>query len=215
MNENTINILLVDDHDLFAEGMVGLLNLKTEFKVVKTAKNGYKALAELESKDIDLVLLDIEMPSMNGIETAKILLEKYPHIKVIILTMHNEKPYIQKMYQLGVQGYILKTCQLDELYFCIKQVVSGEMYYTSEITFTLINTEHNKKAYKTIQEELSDREKEILTLIYKGYNNQNIANSLYLSKHTISTHRKNIFRKLGVSNVAGMIQKATLMKLLD
>lgn len=215
MNENTINILLVDDHELFAEGMVGLLNLKPEFKVIKTAKNGYKALNELESQDIDLVLLDIEMPSMNGIETATILLEKYPHIKVIILTMHNEKPYIQKMYQLGVHGYILKTCQLDELYFCIKQVTSGEMYYSSEITFTLINTEHNKKAYKTIQEELSDREKEILTWIYKGYNNQSIANNLYLSKHTISTHRKNIFRKLGVSNVAGMIQKATAMNILD
>jgi DNA-binding NarL/FixJ family response regulator len=210
-----IKLMLADDHQLFLDGLKGMLEAIPGIEITATAGDGEEVLRKLKSYYIDILLLDISMPKMNGIETAREIHQKYPGTKIIVLSMHNEKAFIQKMYQNNVYGYLLKTNSKEELLNAIRIVYRGEKYFSPELTLTLLENNMDKKANRIIKEQLSKREKEILILIANGQNNPGIAEELHLSIHTVNTHRKNILLKLGVNNTAGLVNYAMRMNLLE
>ncbi len=207
--------MIADDHQLFLEGLKGMLELIPTIEIIATANDGEEVLRKLKSYYIDILLLDIQMPKMNGIETAKEVHLKYPDTKTIALSMHNEKAFIQKMYQNDVHGYLLKTSSKTELLNAIYVVHNGGKYFSTEATLALLEEKTNKKTSIIVEEQLSKREKEILILIAKEQSNPSIAEQLHISIHTVNTHRKNMLLKLGVKNTAGLVHYAIKKNMLD
>ncbi len=211
----TIKLMIADDHQLFLEGLKGMLEVVPEIEITATACDGEEVLQKLKSCCIDILLLDIQMPKINGIEIAKEIRLKYPDTKAIALSMYNEKAFIQKMYQNGVHGYLLKTCSKSELLNAIHIVHKGGKYFSAETAVALLENSLGKKAGMISEEQLSKREIEILILIAKEENNPMIAEKLHISIHTVNTHRRNLLLKLGVKNTAGLVRYAINKNMLD
>lgn len=209
-----IKLLIADDHHLFLEGLKAMLELNAGIKIVATASDGEEVLIKLKSYYIDILLLDIQMPKMNGIETTKEIRAKYPDTKIIALSMHNEKAFIQKMYQNGVNGYVLKTCGKEELLNAIHTVQQGGKYFSPETIVALLDNNQHKNSGMVVENQLTKREKEILILIAKEQSNPNIAEQLHISLHTVNTHRKNLLLKLGLKNTAGLVHYAIKKNML-
>jgi DNA-binding NarL/FixJ family response regulator len=207
--------MIADDHQIFIDGLTGLLSSIPGIEIKATANDGEEVLRKLKSYYIDILILDIQMPKMNGIETAKQVSLKFPETRTIVLSMHNEKAFIQKMYLHNVKGYVLKNCTKGELINAIETVHKGGSYFSSEVSLALLDSANPKKANGVIEEQLSKREIEILALIAKEENNSSIAEKLHISIHTVNTHRKNILLKLGVKNTAGLVGYAIKHNLLD
>ena len=208
-----IRILITDDHPLMANGIATALSENDEILVKAMATNGKEAL-DLISEDLfDVILLDIEMPEMNGIECAKVIIDEYPDVRILILSMHQEPSVIKHLMEIGVKGYVLKTIPEDDLVSAIKKVHKGESYFGSNITKALVSEEEVSKTVKIYEksellEELTKREIEILKLIAKGHTNVEIAEMLFISHRTVDTHRTNMLNKLNVNNVAGLVRFA-------
>jgi DNA-binding NarL/FixJ family response regulator len=185
------------------DGVKLLLKDVPNIKIIADAKDGNEVLMKLSSYYIDVLLLDIEMDNSDGFVTLKAIKEKYPEIKVLILTMHNQSIYIEKMYQLGASGYLLKNTNKTELVQAITSVYEGQLFYKKEILDIIVNKK--SKSSQLNNSALSNRELLVLTLIAKEFSNQQIAEKLHLSVETINSHRKNIMKKLNVKNTAGMI----------
>jgi len=212
---NKINILLADDHQLFIDGIKFVIESDPRLRVVTEANDGEGVLIKLKSYYVDIVMLDIQMPKLNGIETAHIITEKYPAIKIIALSMHTERIFIEKMYNAGVDGYILKNTNKTELIQGIKTVYGGGKYYSHDIMRSLFQNQAAINTAKgTFQTELTKREIEILTMIAKEYSNPMIAQELFISIQTVNTHRKNLLKKLDVKNTAGLVKYAMSINLL-
>lgn len=209
-----IRLLLADDHGIIRDGIKLMLNKTPEFDIVTEASNGQEVLDYLEknAKSIDVVLMDINMPVMNGIEATQVITDKYRNINVLALTMHIEETYISNMLKAGALGYILKESNKNELIDAIKSVASGKKYYSNEVPVTLINSLMSEDKDK--DKELSDREIEILSLIASGNTNKEIGEKLFISGRTVETHRRNILGKLEVKNTAEMIKYAIQNKLV-
>lgn len=203
-----IRIALADDHQLFREGLQRLLQDENDFELLWTAADGREVLERIKNKQPDILLLDIQMPYLNGIDTIHHIKTVYTHIPIIVLSMHNEKPYIKAVYDLGAAGYLLKNAANDVLTYAIRQVAEGNKYFPPEILQIL-----SQKTYEE-QLNLSKREKEVLALIAQEYNNAAIAEKLFLSVETVNTHRKNLLRKLDVKNTAGLVKAAIQLKLI-
>ena len=208
----TRKILIADDHPLIANGIKESLEKSPGNDVVSIANNGKEALDYLESHQIDLLLLDIDMPIMNGIDCAIHVLKDYPEAKVVILSMHNDAYTIRKVMDLGVKSYLLKTIPSDELLFAIDKIAKGETYFNADVTQALLdNTINPSSINKTISplvEDLTKREKEIIKCISSGKTTQEIAKELYISPKTVDTHRTNIMRKLDINNVVSLVRFA-------
>lgn len=202
-----IKLFIADDHQILLDGLLMMLKDEKNIQVVSTASNGEEVLQKLPALEVDVLLMDIQMPIMDGYSAAKIIAEKYKHIKIIILSMHNERVYIERMYSAGIAGYLLKSAGKEEIINAIEKVQKGEKYFSSEITSTILSHGTNKSTSIT-SSELTKREKEILALIASGLTNPVIAEQLFLSTDTIKTHRKNIMRKLDVNNTAGLVKYA-------
>ncbi|PCI95875.1 MAG: DNA-binding response regulator [Flavobacteriales bacterium] len=204
----TIKILLADDHLIIRDGIKLMLKKNLNFKIVAEAANGGEVIQYLHDnpKSIDVVLMDINMPTMNGIEAAKIILEKFSDVKVLALTMHAEESYITNMLKAGALGYILKESRTEELVSAIKSVARGEKYYSNEVSVTLINSLMNGDKPK--ESELSDREAQVLSHIATGLTNKEVGEILYISGRTVESHRRNIMGKLDLRNTAEMIRYA-------
>ncbi|MFK8037641.1 MAG: response regulator [Crocinitomicaceae bacterium] len=200
-----IRVLLADDHQIITEGITNLLENVPNISIVSTCRNGQEVLECVANLQVDLILLDIDMPIMNGFDCAKQLQIKYPDIKIIMLTMHEEKSLIKSFMEMGVKGYFLKTVDKEELIFGLKKIANGDDYFTSDVTKVLLNTEEAKS---TIPDDLSKREIEIIKLIASGMTNKEIAKELFISPKTVDTHRTNIMRKLEIHNVAGLVRFA-------
>jgi len=208
MNENEIievfNVLLVDDHQMFLDGLEFILSKEPTLSIVAEANNGKNALPLIDNMHIDLVITDISMPEMNGIALTKHIKEKYPHIKVLVLSMHNEKSIITQIMQSEADGYVLKNCRKQELLQSIRTVLDNGTYYCKEVANLI------RENYKTIigQEkiQLTTREKEILQLIIQEYSSQEIAEKLHISKRTVDTHRINIMEKTNSRTLVGLIK---------
>lgn len=194
-----VNILIADDHDLVLDGIHALLSPVQHVTIVGRASNGLEVLDRMRKHpDLDLLILDINMPEMDGIEVTQEVKSRGLPIKVLILSMHNRPEFINKLIEVGADGYLLKNSGKAELVKAIDKVSSGGKYFCSEI----VKSNFNEKLYAldSHQSELSPREKEVVQYIAKGYSSQQIAQVLQLSPHTIDSHRKKILSKLGVKN---------------
>jgi DNA-binding NarL/FixJ family response regulator len=204
---NKIKVLLTDDHQIIIDGLKSLLKNSDEIVVAAEANNGREALRILELLSIDVVLMDIDMPVLNGIETLKEIRKQFRNVKVIILSMHNEAGMIKSLMDIGANGYLLKSCSQDELIGAIKKVSTGQNYFSTDVTLALLNTSGTSNPEQR-NELLTDRETEILKLIAAGFSNKEIGDQLFISHRTVDTHRTNLMKKLDVNNIAGLISYA-------
>ncbi len=206
---NRIKVLLADDHQIILDGLQSLLKNAAEITVIAEANNGREALRVLELLQPDVVLMDIDMPVMNGIEALKEIRRRFPTVKVIILSMHSETGMIRSLMDLGAQGYLLKSCSQEELFTAIRKVARGQSFFSPDVTLSLLRTDGGERTIKDARNEmLTDRESGILKLIVGGFSNKEIGEKLFISHRTVDTHRTNIMKKLNVSNIAGLISYA-------
>jgi DNA-binding NarL/FixJ family response regulator len=200
-----INVLLTDDHQIIIDGLKSLLKNQEEINVAAEATNGREALRILDLISIDVLLMDIDMPVMNGIDALKKIRRQNSKVKVIILSMHNEAGMIKSLIELGANGYLLKSCSQNELVDAIKKVGTGQSYFSSDVTLALLKPPTNQGQPNEL---LTERETEILRLIASGFSNKEIGDQLFISHRTVDTHRTNLMKKLDVNNIAGLISFA-------
>lgn len=203
-----IKTIIVDDHSIIRDGIKRILVSDINIKVVADFKNGQELLDFLETTiDVDVILMDISMPVLNGVDTTKIIKTKYKHIKVLALTMHDETTYILSMFNARTNGYVLKESGAEELIKAIYTVVEGNNYFTNDVSSKIINSLVNET--KNIGKKvLSIREIEIIRLVADGLKNNQIAEKLCLSARTVESHRRNILTRLNLKNTAEMINYA-------
>jgi DNA-binding NarL/FixJ family response regulator len=199
-----LSVFLVDDHKLFREGLKLLLSGLDCVGEIYEASSGQEFLNSLGNKFPDIVFMDIEMPDMDGIETTQKTLALYPEIKIIALSMYGEEAYYSKMIEAGVQGFLLKDSDIQEVESAIMLVSTGKSYFSQDILFKILQKGNTKKSVSR-SSELTEREKEVLYLICKGLSNQEIANTLLLSKRTIDKHRENLLLKTESNNTASLV----------
>jgi DNA-binding NarL/FixJ family response regulator len=211
-DEEIIRVLIVDDHQIIRDGVKALLNKVEGIKIVNEASNGVEALNILkaDSSTLDVVLMDIGMPGMDGITATKKITDEFPEIKVLALSMHDDESHIINMLQNGASGYVLKTIGKQELISAIKRVEAGQSYFTKEASAALLGYLSKKESTKrgAPSNKLTKREIEILDLIANEYTNNQIAEKLYISPRTVDTHRRNLLQKLNAKNTAGLVKYA-------
>lgn len=211
---NRINIVLADDHVLVRRGIKAMLESDTEIKVVGEAGNGMEALEVAKALKPDILVLDIRMPEMTGLEAAAILHDYAPDTKAVILSMHDSEEYVVQALKAGAYGYLLKDTDKEEFVKALKQVHSGNKYFSGAVSHVLANQLLNARPYMSTRAPVEDpyhltrREKEILRMVIDGKHNKEIADSLGKSVRTIETHRFNIMKKLGVNNAIDMVNKS-------
>ncbi|UBM57348.1 response regulator transcription factor [Marinilongibacter aquaticus] len=211
-----IKILLVDDHEVVRKGMKFLLEDEEGVKIVGEVGSGAEALTIVPELKPDIVLLDINMPEMNGIEVAKILTKRYPKVRVLVFSMHNDPDYILQSINNGVDGYILKDSDKDEIVKAMKVVDAGEKYFPPEVSAILVSAMQGKGHIKpqpavssTTLSKLSKKEKVILKLIAEGMSSKQIAEQLNLSIRTVSNHRASMLKKTGLNNTVELVRIVT------
>jgi DNA-binding NarL/FixJ family response regulator len=207
--------MLVDDHKLFRKGLRMLIDTLGRFEVAGEASHGIEFLDMLGTTRPDIVMLDIAMPEMDGIEAARQSLALYPDLKIITLSMFGEQDYYFKMVDAGVKGFLLKNSDFTEVRMALETVMEGGNYFSRELLMNLVNSLKNAPEELTPDSPLSDREKEIILLICKGMSTQEIADSLCLSKRTVDSHRANILLKTGCRNTASLVVYAIKEKLVE
>jgi len=211
MDKEKIKIIICDDHQILVQGLKSLLKDNSDVEVITTANNGLELLEVLKTKKPDVILLDLDMPVMDGLETLKKIRTFNHEVKIISLTIHLEKDVIQKMMDNGANGYLLKSVSKNEILEAIRKVHTGKIYISDEATNVLLDKgklENKTPVLEEAVEELTKREIEILKLIAEGYSNTEIGQMLYISPRTVDTHRTNIMKKLNVKNIAGLIKYA-------
>lgn len=215
--ERTCNIVLVDDHTLFRNGLRTLLSGIEGFNVVGEASDGIELLDLLEKITPDVILLDIEMPRMNGIAAAEEALKRWPDLKIITLSMYGDEDYYFKMVSLGVKGFILKNSEIKDVVAAIDAVAEGGSFFSQELLFNLVSNLKSTPSSvpEDSPEQLSQRESEILLHICRGESNNEIADALFISKRTVDKHRSNILAKTGCKNTANLVVYAIKHHLVE
>lgn len=210
MNHGTIRILLVDDHTVVTHGLRLLLQDVTDIAIIGEARNGQEALDILAKNGADIVLMDIEMPVMDGIKCTGLIQQLFPEAKVIAISIYTDYPHVQAMIKAGAKGYLLKNCGKQELEQCIRKIHGGGTFFSDDLTDTLLSGMQGKTIKKDGQylPSLSRREKEILRLILDEATTGEIAEKLFITVGTVETHRHNMMNKLGVRNTAGLVRMA-------
>jgi DNA-binding NarL/FixJ family response regulator len=206
-----IRVFIVDDHPVVIEGIHSLLQNEKDIAWVGQAMNAQSCLGFFVSNMADVVLMDISMPGMDGVELCAVMKEKYPGIMILGLSTFNQGLYIKKMVENGASGYILKNSSKEELIQAIHAVHEGNIYFSGEVGMALQEYQKSSKADLPV---LTPREKEVLQLIAEGYTNPQIAEKIFLSPFTVDSHRKNLLAKLGVKNTASLIRLAVERKLI-
>ncbi|MDR3539769.1 MAG: response regulator transcription factor [Desulfosporosinus sp.] len=206
----TIQILLVDDHTIFRAGVRVLLEMQPDFKVVGEAEDGAKALTLVRQLQPDVVLMDIAMPGVDGLSAARQIKELTPLTKIILLTQHENKEYIQPALKIGAEGYVLKRAAADELVMAIRAVYKGKSFLDSDVTSTVLSdySQDGKIGADTDYQQLSEREREILVMLAHGYSNREIAELLKISPKTVDFHRARIMNKLGIKGRVALAKYA-------
>lgn len=210
-----INLLIADDHTMFLQGIVSLLEQESEINIVGKAVNGIEALEIIKTKKPDLVILDISMPEMDGIELSKILKKDFPEVKILVVSTHSNIKIISRLIRIGVNGYLLKNAEKSELLTAIRTIASGENYYSEETEEKYLANHLKIEKQVSVLTELSSREKEILVLIAHEYNTAEIAEKTFISLNTVNTHRRNLLSKLNAKNTAGLVKYAVENGLVD
>ena len=202
-NDNKKKIIVVDDHEFFRKGVVMTINSFDYAKVVGEAENGKKFIDLLETITPDLVLTDIKMPQMSGVEATKLALERIPELKIIALSMYGEEDYLEEMIKAGVQGFLLKNISRDDLDHALRTILDGDIYYSEKLLPFFTKKIRNEPGSQT--ENLTTRELEILRYIARGLTNREIAKILNLSDRTVSNHRANLLSKTGSRNTVELL----------
>ncbi|KMK77419.1 response regulator [Alkalihalobacillus pseudalcaliphilus] len=218
MNETekkSIRIVLIDDHQLFREGVKRILAMENDFEIVADGEDGSQAVQLVEEYQPDVILMDINMPNVNGVEATKSLIERYPHIKVLILSIHDDESYVTHVLKTGAAGYLLKEMDADALIEAVKVVASGGAYIHPKVTHNLIkeyrrlateDDEHEESiGYREVEYRkplhiLTRRECEVLQLMTDGQSNRAIGETLFISEKTVKNHVSNILQKMGVND---------------
>ena len=214
-----IKILLADDHQIVLDGLKSLLSDINDFEVIGAVINGKDAVDFIATKEKpDIAVLDIDMPVMNGINATREIKKNFNGVRVLTLSMHNEKGVIQTLMDAGADGYILKNSSREELEKGIRAICRGETFFSTDVTMSLLNQSTEITANNELPEEVKDlteREVEILKLVAEGYSNKEIGERLFISHRTVDTQRTNLMKKMDVHNVAGMIRIALKSGLVD
>lgn len=210
-----IKILLADDHKLMRDGLRALIEEQTEMEVVATAENGRTAVHMARKHKPDVALVDISMPDLNGIDATRQIINELPFIKIIALSMHSDRQFVEGMLKAGACGYLLKDCAVSELVQAIKSVVNDQVYLSPAITGTVVKSflNHLEKDMDLSNEKLTPREREVLQLIAEGLKTREIAGNLNVSIKTVETHRRKLMEKLKVDNIAALTKIALKMGL--
>ncbi len=205
-----IKILLADDHKIFRDGLRALIDREDNMEVIGEAENGRTALAMARKLKPDIIIMDISMPDMNGIEAARLLLAEMPNMKIIALSMHSDHRYVSGMIEAGASGYLLKDCDFEELVRAVRQVVLNKLYLSPDVTGVVVSAYKSKSSAsgQTSVPTLTSRERELLQLFAEGMKTSRIAAHLNISVKTVETHRRNIMEKLNFSSNAELIKYA-------
>jgi DNA-binding NarL/FixJ family response regulator len=204
-----IKVLIADDHQLFREGLVNLISSAPDIEVIAEAKDGKEATEKTKQLKPDVVLIDIGMPEMNGIEATRILKKQQSGVKVIAVSMHSDRQFVKGILEAGADGYLLKNCTYRQLIDAIQSVVEGKKYLSDDITEMVIKGYLDPaEDVNDNQSELSEREMEILKLYAEGKSTREISEKLFISVKTVGTHKQHIFEKLGLKSNADMVKYA-------
>jgi len=207
--KNPLQLMIADDHQLFISGIRELLIQSGKFEITAEANDGKELLKLLKLKPADLVLLDISMPGINGVETCALIKKEHPKVKTLILTQHHDSKTIGDSLDAGADGYLLKEASKRELLIAINTIMETGIYYSKQVSDQYISHIHRiRSGLKQKQIELTSREHEILYLIIDELTAQEIAERLFLSINTVATHRKNLLQKFQVRNTAGLVREA-------
>ncbi len=198
-----IKLLIADDHQIIVDGFLSIFKDYSHINVVGSASNGKEVLQMLEETPVDVVILDINMPILNGVETCKQISKRLPQVAVIALSMYKRQSYIQRMLQYGAKGYLLKDDHAEDIIKAVDKVYAGEHYFSPQIEPALLSF---GKLELIDLPEVTERELEVLKLISKGYTNVEIADQLFISHHTVESHRKNLLSKLDAKNTADLVR---------
>lgn len=202
-----VKILLVEDHNIVRNGIRMLLEMDENITIVAEASNGREALSAIENGlEVDVVLTDINMPEMDGLTLIRELKSNFLHIKVVILSMHDNEKYIAAAFQEGASGYLLKSVNSDELLFTLKHIQDGFRYLCSQLTMNMVNKLVAMNDGNTSAVDFSVREMEVLNLIAEGMTNAEMADKLFISKRTLEGHRQSMMEKTGAKNTASLIR---------
>lgn len=204
---SNIKVLIADDHSIVMEGLQVVLSAEEDFEVVGTVLNGEEVMLFVGKHEVDVVVLDINMPVMDGITCARKLKKEYPDIKIIILTMYAQRSFVDEIVKIGIDGCLLKNNTGKELTTAIFRVMNGSQYYDRLKNFN--SSEEEIKQYK-----LSSRELDVIKLVAEGLTSQQIAEQLFISELTVQTHRRNMMRKLDLKNSMQVVQFAKEHKLI-
>lgn len=205
----TTKVLIADDHQLFREGLVNLLSSAPDIEVIAEAEDGKDATEKTKKLKPDVLLIDIGMPHMNGIEATRVLKKDMPELKIIAVSMHSDRQFVKGILEAGADGYLLKNCTYRQLIDAIQSVKSGKKYLSDDITEMIIKgyldpSETEAESYT----ELSEREMEILKLYAEGKSTREISEKLFISVKTVGTHKQHILEKLGLKTNADLVKYA-------
>lgn len=205
---NKVKIMLIDDHPVVLNGLKNIMRDVSELEIISEATNGHNALLWLEDNKVDLIIVDINMPEMDGIELTKRVKEKYPDIKVLILTAFNEREILKNAFSSGAEGCLLKNTTKKELVRAIHKIIDNGYYYCNEILEIARSANSDITIEELKEVSLSKRELEVLELVLQGFSNKEIAEKLYISYHTVCSHRKNTMKKTESNNISGLFSYA-------
>ena len=211
MSENLqTTLFLVDDHQFILDGIMRMLEDQPQFEIVGTALDGEAALKILEKLAVlpDLIITDLSMPKMRGSDFVRILKERYPQLKILVLTMHDSPEYVSEIAESGAEGYLLKSSDKHDFILACTRISRGSSYYTQDMLAYLLKGIHKKKLKDESQQLLTQREIEIVKLLLNEKTNQEIADELFISKRTVDTHRTNIMEKTKVKSLVGLFKYA-------
>ena len=215
---NPIRVLVADDHQLYRAGIKALLEHEQDIIITLEANDGAAILQKLAQQPVDIVLMDIDMPGMNGVEATRLVREQHPDIRILILCMYDDLDFILKVLKAGASGYLLKESENLDLASAIKALAIGSSYYSEKISTKLCDYLSDVTAPPpppTDAPQLTKRELQILRLIGEEFTNVEIAQKLFISDNTVFTHRKNLLSKLNARNTAGLIRSASQYGLLE
>lgn len=214
-----IKILIADDHTMFVDGMESILENESDLDVIGRSYDGPSVLEFLKNHKLDLVLLDVNLPDMSGVDVCKEISSYHPEVKVLAISMFNEESFVSEILNNGAKGYILKNTGREELLKAIRTVAAGNSYFSKDVTETimkgLMNQRKSSGKSSSHFPKLSRREKEILKLIAREFTTQEIADQLFISLKTVESHRSSLLSKLNARNSVGLIRIALENKLLE
>lgn len=215
MSQTQARLVLVDDHQMFLDGLEMILSSQADFHIVGTARDGWQALSIIEEQKPDVILTDLNMPEMDGLELVKRLKQKFPEIKVLVLSMMNDKETVSSIMDVEAEGFILKNSNKADLVKAVKAVYAGDTYYSNEILNIMLSRYQRKARQEEAKKLLTDRELEILQLVAEEMTSEKIAEKLFISPRTVETHRKNILAKTQANTLIGLIKFAVKNDLIN